>query len=70
MALGKKSKIAVGLDIGANSIKLVKLRKKGNSYTLKALAIKELPRSNRPEDERCRSFDFGTWCDHRQDCDG
>jgi len=43
MAFGKKSKLAVGLDIGANSIKLVKLRKKGDSYILKALAIKELP---------------------------
>lgn len=43
MAFGKKTKVAVGLDIGANSIKLVKLRKKGETYTLKALAIKELP---------------------------
>jgi type IV pilus assembly protein PilM len=43
MALGKKTKLATGLDIGANSIKLVKLRKKGDSYSLKALAIKELP---------------------------
>ena len=31
------------MDIGANSIKLVKLRKKGTNYILKALAIKELP---------------------------
>jgi type IV pilus assembly protein PilM len=43
MALGRKTKLAVGLDIGANSIKLVKLKKKGETYTLKALAIKELP---------------------------
>jgi len=43
MAFGKKAKSAVGLDIGANSIKLIKLRKKGDSYILKALAIKELP---------------------------
>lgn len=43
MAFGRKSKLATGLDIGANSVKLVKLRKKGNNYVLKALAIKELP---------------------------
>lgn len=43
MAFGRKSKLAAGLDIGANSVKLVKLRKKGNNYVLKALAIKELP---------------------------
>lgn len=43
MALGKKSKLVVGLDIGANSIKLVKLKRKADSYVLKALAIKELP---------------------------
>lgn len=43
MAFGKKSKLAAGLDIGANSIKLVKLKRKGSNYILKALAIKELP---------------------------
>ena len=43
MSFGKGSKLAAGLDIGANSIKLVKLKKKGDGYILKALAIKELP---------------------------
>ena len=43
MALGKKSKLVVGLDIGANSIKLIKLKRKGDSFILKALAVKELP---------------------------
>jgi len=43
MAFLKRSKLAAGLDIGANSIKLVKLKKKGDSFSLKALAIKELP---------------------------
>lgn len=41
--LGRKSKSVVGLDIGANSIKLIKLLYKSGSYSLKALAIKELP---------------------------
>ena len=43
MAFGRKSKLATGLDIGANSVKLVKLRKKGNNYVQKALASNELP---------------------------
>ncbi len=43
MAFGKKTKLVVGLDIGANSIKLVKLKRKTDSFLLKALAIKELP---------------------------
>ncbi|NLI16504.1 MAG: type IV pilus assembly protein PilM [candidate division Zixibacteria bacterium] len=43
MAFGKRVKLAAGLDIGANSIKLVKLARKGSGYSLKALAIKELP---------------------------
>ncbi len=43
MAFGKKSKLAVGLDIGASTIKLVKLQRKPGGYVLKALAIKELP---------------------------
>lgn len=51
MAFGKKSKLATGLDIGANSIKLVKLKRKGTSYILKALAIKELPLGVIAEDE-------------------
>lgn len=43
MAFAKRVKLAAGLDIGANSIKLVKLARKGSGYSLKALAIKELP---------------------------
>jgi type IV pilus assembly protein PilM len=38
-----KSKLAVGLDIGASSIKLVRLQKKGGGYALRALGIKDLP---------------------------
>ncbi len=43
MAFGRKTKLAAGLDIGANSIKLVKLARRGGGYALKALALKELP---------------------------
>lgn len=43
MAFAKRVKLAAGLDIGANSIKLVKLARKGSGFSLKALAIKELP---------------------------
>jgi len=35
--------LAVGLDIGASSIKLVKLQRKPGGYALKSLALKELP---------------------------
>lgn len=43
MGLGKKSRLAAGLDIGASTIKLVKLQKKPSGYVLKTLALKELP---------------------------
>ena len=43
MFFSKKSKLGVGLDIGASTIKLVKLQKKPGGYILKALAMKELP---------------------------
>jgi type IV pilus assembly protein PilM len=43
MAFTKRVKLAAGLDVGANSIKLVKLARKGSGFSLKALAIKELP---------------------------
>lgn len=43
MGLFTKSKLAVGLDIGASSVKLVKLQKKGTGYILRALGIKDLP---------------------------
>jgi type IV pilus assembly protein PilM len=43
MGLLKRTKLAVGLDIGASSIKLVKLQEKTGGYALKALGIKDLP---------------------------
>ncbi len=43
MAFGRKSKFATGLDIGASTIKLVRLQKKPGGYSLKSLALKELP---------------------------
>jgi type IV pilus assembly protein PilM len=43
MGFGRKTKLAVGLDIGASSIKLVKLQRKPGGYALKSLALKELP---------------------------
>jgi type IV pilus assembly protein PilM len=43
MGFGRKTKLAVGLDIGASAIKLVKLQRKPGGLALKALALKELP---------------------------
>lgn len=43
MSALKKTKLAVGLDIGSSSIKLIKLQAKPGGYLLKALGIKELP---------------------------
>jgi type IV pilus assembly protein PilM len=43
MGFGRKSKLAVGLDIGASSVKLVKLQRKPGGFALKSLALKELP---------------------------
>jgi len=43
VGLFKKSKLAVGLDVGASSIKLVRLQRKGGGLALKALGIKDLP---------------------------
>lgn len=43
MGLLKKSKLAVGLDVGASSIKLVRLQKRAGGYALRALGIKDLP---------------------------
>lgn len=43
MSLLKRTKLAVGLDIGASSIKLVKLQEKAGGYALRALGIKDLP---------------------------
>jgi len=38
-----KSKLAVGLDVGSSSIKLVRLQKKAGGFTLRALGLKDLP---------------------------
>jgi len=43
MGFGRKTKLAVGLDIGASSIKLVRLQRKPSGFALKSLALKELP---------------------------
>lgn len=43
MGLLKRTRLAVGLDIGASSIKLVKLQEKTGGYALRALGIKNLP---------------------------
>ncbi len=43
MLFSKKSKSTVGLDVGANSIKLVKLDRSKGGLSLAALGIKELP---------------------------
>ncbi len=51
MIFGKKPKTITGLDLGANSIKLVKLEDKGGSYSLDALGIKEISTDLMVEDE-------------------
>ena len=38
-----KSKLAVGLDIGSSSVKLVQLREKKGGYTLQAFGVSKLP---------------------------
>jgi type IV pilus assembly protein PilM len=43
MGLLKRTRLAVGLDIGASSIKLVRLQEKTGGYALRALGIKNLP---------------------------
>jgi len=43
MLFSKKSKSTVGLDVGANSIKLVKLDRSKGGISLAALGIRELP---------------------------
>jgi type IV pilus assembly protein PilM len=43
MSALKKTKLAVGLDIGSSSVKLIKLQAKPGGYLLKAMGIKELP---------------------------
>lgn len=51
MIFHKKPKTLTGLDLGASSIKLVKLEDKGGSYSLEALAIKEIATDVMVEDE-------------------
>jgi len=51
MILGKKPKTLTGLDLGANSIKLVKLEENNGSYSLDALGIKEISTDVMVEDE-------------------
>jgi type IV pilus assembly protein PilM len=43
MILGKKAKTVAGLDIGASSIKLLKLEERAGSYALTSLGMRELP---------------------------
>ncbi len=43
MILGKKGRSVVGLDLGASSIKLVKLEERSGSYALVSLGMRELP---------------------------
>ena len=43
MLLSRKSKSTVGLDVGANSIKLVKLDHTRGGYAVSAIGIRELP---------------------------
>ncbi|KPK99508.1 MAG: hypothetical protein AMJ90_09475 [candidate division Zixibacteria bacterium SM23_73_2] len=51
MILKKKPKIVAGLDVGANSIKLLKMEEKGGSYTLSALGVKEVSIDTMVEEE-------------------
>jgi len=51
MIYRKRPKMLTGLDLGANSIKLVKLEDKGGSYSLEALGIKEMSTDVMVEDE-------------------
>jgi len=43
MLFGKKARTVAGLDIGASSIKLVKLEERAGSYALTSLGMRELP---------------------------
>jgi type IV pilus assembly protein PilM len=51
MIFSKKPKTLTGLDLGANSIKLIKLDEKNGSYSLDALGIKEISTDVVVEDE-------------------
>lgn len=43
MRLSKGSKNTVGLDIGANSVKMIKLHHSRNGYSVNSMALRELP---------------------------
>jgi type IV pilus assembly protein PilM len=43
MKLGKKKRTVAGLDLGASSIKLVKLEERSGSFALTSLGMRELP---------------------------
>lgn len=43
MLFGQKNKSTVALDIGASSIKCVKLERRGGAYALEAMEVRELP---------------------------
>ncbi|MFH2057015.1 MAG: type IV pilus assembly protein PilM [bacterium] len=43
MLFGQKNKSTVALDIGASSIKCVKLERRGGAYALAAMEVRELP---------------------------
>jgi type IV pilus assembly protein PilM len=43
MTFGKKARTVAGLDIGASSIKLVKLEDRAGTYALTSLGLRELP---------------------------
>jgi len=43
MRLSRGSKSTIGLDIGANSVKLVQLNHSKNGYSVESLALRELP---------------------------
>lgn len=43
MFLGSKSKTTAGLDVGASSIKLVKMENRGGNYAIRSMGIRDLP---------------------------
>ena len=43
MIFGKRTNTVAGLDIGASSIKLVKLEERSGSFALTSLGMRELP---------------------------
>jgi type IV pilus assembly protein PilM len=43
MLLGSKSNVVCGLDIGASSIKMVKLENKGGNFAVRAMGSRDLP---------------------------